>query len=236
MREIDDSSMLQIMAEENLNWSTAPIVMTQTVLAAKEFIDAELMKYDSYDKCPNKSIKALFTGAKGDYKHCKKNGAGQTTILKFLGSNWKQWVIQKALEIINDDSLDKKAVEDIPTLEQASVFRKSVKKHEIPKLVQREIAKTIVEEGIGKRDIPAEVEKHSLVQVTRKPKGDFGVIEQLIAGIRTKANSLERDIKVLRSKLETLNVTQLKGIKPDLASYALGKLFNEVERLRKGLA
>ena len=28
-------------------------------------------------------------------------------ILKFLGGNWKQWMIQEALEILKDEALDK---------------------------------------------------------------------------------------------------------------------------------
>ena len=56
------------MAEENLNWSTNPAIMTQTVLAAKEYLDGELGKCESYDKCSDKTIRALFTGTKGDGK------------------------------------------------------------------------------------------------------------------------------------------------------------------------
>ena len=35
VRDIGDATMLQIMAEENLNWSTSPAVTIQTVLIAK---------------------------------------------------------------------------------------------------------------------------------------------------------------------------------------------------------
>ena len=41
--------MVQIMAEENLNWSTSPAIMTQIIISAKEFLEAELAKYDTWE-------------------------------------------------------------------------------------------------------------------------------------------------------------------------------------------
>lgn len=53
------SSMVQIMAEENLDWSTSPAVINETVLAAKEFLDAELAKYETIKKLPANLINLL---------------------------------------------------------------------------------------------------------------------------------------------------------------------------------
>jgi hypothetical protein len=52
------SLMLKIMAEENLNWTTSPAVVNETVLAAKEFLDAELAKYETWETS-DKFIKGL---------------------------------------------------------------------------------------------------------------------------------------------------------------------------------
>lgn len=52
------------MAEENLDWSTSPAVTTETVLAAKEFLDAELTK--GWKDSP-KNIRVLFVGEKGGF-------------------------------------------------------------------------------------------------------------------------------------------------------------------------
>ncbi len=100
------------MAEENIEWNTNPAVINETVLAVKRFLDAELAKYDTLCQF-NKSIKLIET--KSQFDKLKKTGVGQTTILKFLGKNWKQWMVQEALDTIKDKSIDREAVESLPT-------------------------------------------------------------------------------------------------------------------------
>jgi len=102
VRSLDDAAMIRIMASENLDtWRASPAVVNETVLTTKEFLDAELKKCDSWDRV-NKSIKTMFK-SNSEYQNCRKNGVGQTTILKFLGKSWKQSEIQFALEVLCDD-------------------------------------------------------------------------------------------------------------------------------------
>ena len=82
--------------QENLDWSPTTVVITQTVLTAKEYLDNELKK--GWEAL-NKSIKCLFNNVEQNMKNVRGKGVGQTTLLKFLGSNWKQWMIQFALEV-----------------------------------------------------------------------------------------------------------------------------------------
>lgn len=72
--------------------------MNETVYAVKKYLDGELAKYETWEKLGhvNKSINMLFD-SNSQFQNCKKNGVGQTTILKFLGGNFKQWMIQEAL-------------------------------------------------------------------------------------------------------------------------------------------
>jgi len=101
--------MLRIMANENMaEWSANPAVMTETVLAARDFIDGELAKYEAWEDAIKKSniFIGLFTGQKdrdGKEKNpkalfgqAKGKGAGRETILAFLGGNWKDWMVQEA--------------------------------------------------------------------------------------------------------------------------------------------
>ncbi len=60
-----------------------------TVLAAKEFLDGEIKKAEDLDHV-DKSIKVIFQ-TNSQFQQVKKDGVGQTTLLKFLGGNWKQW-------------------------------------------------------------------------------------------------------------------------------------------------
>ena len=65
--------------------------MDDSTRVAKEYLDGELVKCEKYELV-NKSIKQLFE-TKERYAQVRnsKEGIGQTTLLKFLGSNWKQW-------------------------------------------------------------------------------------------------------------------------------------------------
>jgi len=76
-------------------WQSNPSVIVETIRASKSFLDSELAKYESWDEARiNKSINTLFGNA-GNFERTKQAGVGQTTILKFLGGNWKQWMIQE---------------------------------------------------------------------------------------------------------------------------------------------
>ena len=58
---------------------------------AKDYLDGELAKYESWSNVnKNINIKSLFASGR-QFENCKKNGVGQTTILKFLGKPWIQW-------------------------------------------------------------------------------------------------------------------------------------------------
>lgn len=128
VRNLDDATMIKVMANENMeDWKTNLGVVVETVSAAKDFLDAELSKAKSF-KTLNESIKRLVD--KHNFDKIKKEGVGQTTILKFLGQNWKQWTIQVALAILKDVKkgvLDLEAAQVFPNVHQASEFRKTVR-------------------------------------------------------------------------------------------------------------
>ena len=128
VRNLDDATMIKVMANENMeDWKTNLGVVVETVSAAKDFLDSELSKAKSF-KTLNESIKRLVD--KHNFDKIKKEGVGQTTILKFLGENWKQWTIQEALAILKDVEkgvLALEAAQIFPNVHQASEFRKTVR-------------------------------------------------------------------------------------------------------------
>ena len=87
--------MVRIMATEN------QAILIETVQAVREFLNAELAKYEKWEDAPQGLINSLDLENKSSFENIKTKGAGQTTILKFLGKGWKQWKIQHALEVIN---------------------------------------------------------------------------------------------------------------------------------------
>jgi hypothetical protein len=69
-------------------------MLIETVRVARDYLKSELEKYESWENiCVNESIiTKLVDNAKGWVK-LRDQGVGQTTLLKFLGRNWKQWKI-----------------------------------------------------------------------------------------------------------------------------------------------
>ena len=156
---LDDPTMLKIMATENLDtWGTLPKVTNKSVLRAKTYLDGELGKAKSF-KTLNETIKRLVD--KHNFDKLKKEGVGQTTVLKFLGSAWKQWVIQEALATIRDveeGRIDQEAVEQLPA-SKSRVFREAVKRQKIPKKWHRMFAYRLVKEEVPKRNISEAIEE-----------------------------------------------------------------------------
>jgi len=65
--------------------------MTQTILAAKEFLDAELAKYPDL-KHAEQMFRMLFT-TNSQFQNVKKNGVGRHTLVKFLGGS--RWAVSR---------------------------------------------------------------------------------------------------------------------------------------------
>lgn len=162
VRDLDDATMLRIMANENMDeWRASPAVINETVFAAKEFIDSELAKYETWEEASDKNIRSWISDKQAWYK-LKASGAGRDTICAFLGSNWKQWMIQEALETLKSDRekiVDRRAAETMQSVESAKHFKAAVKEYEIPYEDQREIAEKIVADGRdSKREVRQAVE------------------------------------------------------------------------------
>lgn len=202
VRKLDDSAMIRIMANENMDaWGSSPAVINETVLTAKEFLDNLLKLTKNYDSL-NNFIKSIVDPKL--FLKLKEDGVGQTTILKFLGGNWKQWMIQQALDTLQSEDIDREAVEKFPTTEQARTFKKAVRKYKIPKKKQKSLAKALVKKGVSKREMEAEVI-------------EYGVPDKLKT--KFKEAKLPPDfstfIKTLTKDMSSI-VTRLKKAKPYL--------------------
>lgn len=238
VRKLDDVKMVKIMAEENLNWETSPRIINETILAAKEFLDEELKKYIDLGTSP-KYIRCLFAGETG-FSETKTKGAGQPILLKFLGGNWKKHTIDDALDTLHRDKkpvdqggIDRKAVEELPTVRRAKAFKESVRRYKIDKPLQRKIAKEIKEKDVGSMSIPSFVAKR-IPPAKRQASEDsqLSKIKEIVEGIDSISRQLYNKLMVLRREMEILNIEQLKGVKVWLAAGSLKQLFKELERLK----
>ena len=226
VRSLDDAAMIRIMASENLDtWRASPAVVNETVLTTKEFLDAELKKCDSWDRV-NKSIKTMFK-SNSEYQNCRKNGVGQTTILKFLGKSWKQSEIQFALEILKDDSVDREAVESFKNRYQATEFRVAVKEAKIPVRSQKEVAKKIKSKVNGGRAIREEVFKHSLLPISKTKKSvpkELPMLDDFIEDMIRKISDLHGDFVKVKGHLSQIQSSDVKEAFEDISKELLTEM------------
>jgi hypothetical protein len=163
IKELDDGMMIKIMANENLDeWKTNPAVINETVLVAKEYLDGEFGKY-TFETLPSDLIKLLDQKTEKAFNKTKA-GVGQTTLLKFLGGTWKQWVIQEALATLRAEAaneLDRTAAEMFPTLRLTKAFGQAVEHHKVPVLLQKEIADVMVDEDLTYDQIGKHMNRYS---------------------------------------------------------------------------
>jgi len=162
VKDLDDATMLKIMANENMqDWKASPAAINETVFEVKRFLDAELAKCESWEST-NINIRSLFVDERGFRR--AKAGVGKATILKFLGHNWKQWMVQDALDVLREQekekeappekketigTIDRKAYESFDTQSRARKFKQAVRKYNIPKSQQAGLAKKIQRQESG---------------------------------------------------------------------------------------
>jgi hypothetical protein len=69
------------------------------VFAAKEFLDKELGKYDSWKEVSSGPLKSMDLSNRSAFQNLKIKGIGYATICKFLGTSWSRNMVQEALAV-----------------------------------------------------------------------------------------------------------------------------------------
>lgn len=232
VRQFDDAMMIKIMANENLDdWSLRPAVINETVLVAKEFLNRELAKYETWEALGKFNRRLI---DKFNFNKIKQQGVGHDTILKFLGGNWKEWIVKQALDTFalhKRGVVDRRTIETIPKMTQARVFKKSVQDYNIPKSEQKRLAKKIVTEDIGSRDIPKTVRDAAPKYEKTVQDPEVERLKNELEKIRTKANSLYVTILGFNQDMQKLKVKQVKGVQAFFTTDAIADLLPAVKKL-----
>ena len=105
-----------------------PEVINQTIWQAKKFLEKELRKYNTYNelknRCPKSGRTILGVNSEPAFRKLKGDGIGEGTILKFLGGNFKSWMMQNALATLTDDEASViKFAETDPRREQSWLMK-----------------------------------------------------------------------------------------------------------------
>jgi len=241
VRDISDADMIRIMANENMDeWRNEPAIYTETVLATKEFLDKEIDKYQDLEHVKNIMLNSLFENEQV-FKAAKKKGAGREIIHKFLGGNWKKWIIQDALATIKDakaGTIDRKAVDSLPSAQHAKEFKKAIKKQNIPKKEQKALAKRIKKKEISTKNVSRVIDEHAEL-TGRKPKRakvlpppKIPHIDDFASDIMLKAENLAQKISKITGYANHIEDKEmLSKLKASLnkLSISISKIVKEID-------
>jgi hypothetical protein len=129
IRNLDDATIIQIMANENMtDWQTSPPVVIETIRVARDFLNAELAKYATWEEFSSgekAQTNLLDIQIEPAFRRLKGSGVGHGTIEKFLGDNWSESTIKEALhllDLIKKNVIDEVAVKRHEKITKAAQF------------------------------------------------------------------------------------------------------------------
>ena len=237
VRDLDDVTMIKIMANENLTeWSSSTIVINETVLVAKQYLDEQLKGAEWTTL--NEVIKSLFKDSRG-FKNAQAQGVGQTVIVRFLGRNWKQWMVQAALDTLSNEHVDRRAVEKFDSLHAAEKFKQAVwykLGRKIAKPVQLEYAEEIavrVNKGeISPREI-GRIVTHIAEQERKKMRAvsDWDLTVHMLREVSQAARTLDGKIGKVCTALRKQKIEKLSGLSPLAIFLSLKQLAKSMQKL-----
>lgn len=193
VKDLDDSTMLKIMANENMgDWATTPTVIDQTVKVTKEF----LLSHPEI---------ALKYGQVHKYSSTDENIIGAIIIAKFLG--WKQQTISDSLtrlKMIDNGEATQLTFSWFNTEGSARTFVGMINEQKesgtpIPKEMHEPIAKKFRESGNSKK-----VLKEIVREVTHKHSKETKPLNENIKAIENEVNELSYKIDGLCEGLDSI--------------------------------
>jgi hypothetical protein len=188
VRELDDSMMIRIMANENdENWGTSPKIIDETVRVTKKFLEEH-----------KKIIPAISVENANGIIGCK-------IISDFLNGNWNISRVHHSLErlgLIEKEELDKEAIESLPTERAARDFVKATKQiKNITPEQQREAAKSIIrDQSFGESSVKSALldEKYKDMEPEKSER------EKVRIKARDFVHGITKDLEKINEKIGEL--------------------------------
>ncbi len=208
VKELDDPTMIRIMANENMNeWETNIQIIDETIKVTKNYLLNN----------PNVLKKILSTyNISLDY-HVKYEVPGRA-ISEFLGS--KLWIVGKITESLRrlklekEGNLDKKAVENLPSDHAARSFTRQIENSKnITLKQQKRASKRIIE----RQDFSESGIKSALLDEKYKGK-EKGKEERDFIEFKNYVMGCTKEINTLNGKLGKLLLLE-EELKPDMLLY-----------------
>lgn len=235
IKEIDNGTMIQIMANENMQeWGHDITVIDETVKVTKEYLE------NDYAFVAAKSASHYKTNDR-----YKKTASGKD-IADFLG--WSTGKVQTSLrriEAIESGKVSKIALETFQP-EKSKHFLKSVTNHNFTQKEQEEIAIELVEKDVSRKDFKQVLEAKAF---EKKYGKDFGKkkaektdqkikeFDDALGQIADDITSLsDKFLKLTNLKEELKNVTSKKGLfNLKLLFMAFGNLEIRMDRFQDAM-
>ena len=250
VRDLDDATMIKIMANENLDeWKAMPSVIAESVRVAKEYLDGLLAKSDTWEDWIKSGKNTNLFKSKAEFGQAKgKQGVGRTIILRFLGGNWKDWMVRDALAELKESEIMQEVIELFGNPSDAKAFRKIVKspefKGKIAEGKEKKLAEKVAED-IKKKKEEAEGKEYrykSMKTFIREHAEGVFESEAIIGNVKDQMRicnericAARRGIRDLNILLQDLNVTSKKDVQSILLINELEGLYGEIERMCKYL-
>lgn len=219
VKELDDATMIRIMANENMEaWTALPRVIDETVRVTKQFLEQ------------HPEEKQLLLHGRSDQP------VGSPMISEFL--NWNQSRVSFSLErlhLIEDKIIDKESIERLPTERSARDFVKAVKKMDLPLHKQKAAVEKILDGSRGEQAVKDAVlgEKYATPKKKQEYKAEKIIkYESYVAGIRNRADELFEDLKEL-IKTERELGEMSENIYRKLLEMSLNTLSKQIEIIIK---
>jgi len=226
VKDLDDATMIRIMANENdESWGLIPAIIHETVRVAYEYLS---FSFDKKRKRYGKKSglhREVFDGLSEPKAGEAKLSVIAWQVADWLGGNWTEDRVYHSLDrlgLIEKGDLDKESVESMPTEQAARDFTAAVKETKPSKETQKKVAKKIVksrtkehtEEGAitGKYRMETEMheEEHGDEEKVQEAKRKLDEkarrqqFENYLTQVTDKAESLKRNLLVLMEYKEFL--------------------------------
>jgi len=250
VRDIDDGTMLRIMANENMDeWKQSPGVILETVRATRDFLTSELAKYDSLKDIKKSGIVNLIDlfdlPNEQSFQTLKTKGVGQTTILKFLGGNWKQHMIQDAittLDRIKEGVIDEGVITKLPSMHHVRAVVKATKDDKLTKDQQEKLVDKVIKQDLRVVDIPKESletkwkpEKKEKEE-SKKKKERLLEFDTFILETHKVSNDLDNRLKLIDSFKEELGASMITNkLESAMLTVSLKRLQKTLGNLLKNI-
>lgn len=201
VKNLDDATMIKIMANENMdNWSPTVAMTDETVRVARQFLIDH----------PEEIDKMGFRGS--------TEPPGKRIISSFLGSGWNETKVGSSLErikLVQEEKVDQDVMDMFPTDGSARTYIETLKEEEksgtpIPKEKQKAIVESFVASG-NKKEVLKDVIKK---EIHSEPKNEKQP-EDLTIYFEDETLSIIQAIKWFEDSLFNLEFLYKKYKVPD---------------------